>query len=99
MSENIFTVKDQDTLNSIIHRPQDTCDGTCEYCSKFHRAGARVAVAQDKGITITLTENTEPVERTGYFLIWCEECATGEHAGFWDACHWGQRHAESRHAC
>lgn len=99
MDQNLFTITDQDSLNSAIHRSTDDCDGTCEYCKKFYRAQAKVSAAQDKGLTIMLTKNAQPVEFHGHFLAWCNDCSTGENAGFWDACDWGQRHVEHRHSC
>lgn len=98
MTTNIFTVETQEELTAILHRPKTVCEGDCDWCSKFHRAAKPVkALANEKGIIITLFRNKEVRVSRGYFHAWCEECSDGVNHSFWEAADWAQRHAVQRH--
>lgn len=97
MAQNVFTVEKQQELNSLIHRPQDDCAGDCEWCKKFHKAVKAVKVAEEKGFTLTLTENDPVVVSNGHYNVWCNECSDGENNTFWESCDWAERHAKGRH--
>lgn len=99
MAQNLFSIKDQSELNSIIHRSKTACDGgkDCDWCSKFHRTSELVETVTAKGSTITLTKNEKVVGTKGRYLAWCESCSDGEHASFWDACDWAKHHIAKRH--
>lgn len=98
MAQNIFSVKDQTELNSIIHISEDSCTGVgCEWCSKFYKASGPVKTAAENGANITVSQNEKPVEVKGWYFVWCDSCSDGENTNFWDACDWAERHANSRH--
>lgn len=97
MSQNVFAVKDQAELNSLIHRPNADCAGDCDWCSKFHRASRPVNDVAKNGVVITLTANEEVIAANGYFRVWCEECSDGENDTFWECADWAERHAKRRH--
>lgn len=99
MAQNIFSVKDQSELNSLIHLSEDSCTSVgCEWCSKFYKASAPVKTASENGATITVTQNEKAVGVKGWYFAWCESCSDGEHSDFWDACDWAERHATKRHS-
>jgi hypothetical protein len=97
MTQNIFAIENQESLNSLIHRPADNCPGDCEWCAKFHKAAKAVSAIKENNVIITLTANENVVVPKGYYNVWCEKCCDGENNTFYESCDWAQRHASGRH--